>query len=54
MVLARGDALCRCWRLRLGDDEAADDETTNDVTKAEGRRNPPAEKVRRRAFPLVA
>ena len=53
MVLA-GDALCRCWRLRLGGGKAADDETTDDGTKAEERQNPPTEKVRCRAFPLVA
>ena len=37
MVLARGDALCRCRRLRLGDGEAVNDETTDDGTIAEGR-----------------
>ena len=36
MVLARGDALRRYRRLRLGDGEAADDETTDNGTKAEG------------------
>ena len=42
MVPAGGDALCRCWRLRLGDGEAADDETTDVEIIVEGRRDPSA------------
>ena len=45
MVPADGDVLCKCWRLRRGDGEAADDETTDVEIMVEGRRDPPAKIV---------
>ena len=42
MVPAEGDIRCRCWRLRRGDGEAADDQTTDVEIIVEGRWDPSA------------